>query len=88
MAGTLKIQATRLVATREALGFAKQSDFCREIGVEKNVYNPFEKAKRPITIAVARKIKRRFGISLDWTLDGDSDLLPAHLYRKLGQIAA
>lgn len=89
MAAPLDRQAARLIATREALGFTSQSDFCREIRVAKNVYNPFETAKRPITLATARKIKRRFGVPLDWTLDGDgAQKLPADLYGKIGHLAA
>ncbi len=88
MADTLKEIGRRLIETREALGFSGQVDFCREIDVEKNVYNPFEKGRRRITVDVAIKIRRRFGIPLDWTYCGDSTALPAHIYRKLGRTAA
>jgi transcriptional regulator with XRE-family HTH domain len=76
-------QAKRLIATRLALGYESQVEFCKAIGIEKNLYNPFEKAKRPITVDAARKIKRRFHIPLDWTIDGDAAYLPLHLARKL-----
>lgn len=89
MASALDRQAKRLIATREALGFPAQSDFCKAIKVAKNVYNPFETAKRPITLETARKIKKRFGVPLDWTLDGDgAQKLPADLYSKIGHLAA
>lgn len=88
MPEALRDMSKRLIATREALGYTAQSDFCREIGVNKNVYNPFEKAKRPITLAVALKIKKRFGIPLDWTLDGDPQALSGKVYQKLGRVAA
>lgn len=88
MAESVKDIARRLVETREALGFQSQVDFCREIGVEKNVYNPFEKGKRRITIDVALKIRRRFGIPIDWVFCGDPAALPANIYRKLGRSAA
>jgi len=43
-----------------------QAEFCRQIGVQKNAYNPFERGYRLITVATALKIKQRFGVSLDW----------------------
>lgn len=61
----------RLIAARLKLGFEKQSDFAKALGVGKNVYNPFEKGTRPITLDVARRIRKRFGISVDWLLFGD-----------------
>lgn len=89
MATTLGKQAARLIATREALGFPSQTDFCKEIKAAKNVYNPFETGKRPITLGMARKIKKRFGIPLDWTLDGDqAQKLPADIFNKIGHLAA
>lgn len=61
----------RLVALRKRLGFDKQSDFADALGLGKNVYNPFEKGTRPLTLDVARRIRRRFGVSIDWLLFGD-----------------
>lgn len=86
MADGVKVIAGRLVRTREALGLAQQ-EFCREIGVAKNVYNPFETGKRRITVDVARRIKLRFGVSLDWIYDGDPAQLPAALYRRIEEAA-
>jgi transcriptional regulator with XRE-family HTH domain len=72
----------RLLRTREALGLS-QAEFCRQIGVERNLYNPFEKGRRRITIDVAMKIRDRYGITLDWTYAGDPHALPSALYHKL-----
>jgi transcriptional regulator with XRE-family HTH domain len=88
MAGSLLEIAHRLERTREALGFANQVEFCKEIGVEKNIYNPFEKGRRRITVDAAIKIRKRFNIPLDWIFCGDPSGLPAHLYRKLNIKAA
>lgn len=89
MGDALLRQAQRLIATRKALGFATQTAFCAQIGVKKNVYNPFERGKRPITLGVARKIQNRFGIPLDWTLDGaGAQKLPADIYPQLSHLAA
>jgi DNA-binding XRE family transcriptional regulator len=86
MADSVQTIARRLVRTREALGFT-QSQFCEQIGVEKNVYNPFEKGKRRITIEVAMKIRARFGISLDWIYCGEVNRLPVELFNKLASAA-
>ena len=77
----------RLLKTREALGLS-QAEFCRQIGVQRNLYNPFEKGRRRITIDVATKIRDRYGISLDWIYLADQRALPSDLYQKLASIAA
>lgn len=88
MADPLKQQAKRLRDTREALEFETQVAFAKAIGVAKNTWVDFENGKRPISLGVAKKIKGRFKIGLDWTIDGDFDDLPGHLFRKLARTAA
>src|SRR6516165_3551222 len=53
---TPKTISRRLLRTRQALKLS-QAEFCRQIGVERNLYNPFEKGRRRITIDVAMKIR-------------------------------
>jgi DNA-binding XRE family transcriptional regulator len=79
--------ARRLIQTRLALGFEEQAEFCRQIGVDKTVYNPFEKGRRRISLDVAVAIRERFGIPLDWTFCGDGSRLPAEVYEKLRKAA-
>src|SRR5262249_42099568 len=86
MADPIKVIARRLVLTREALGF-DQAEFATAIGLAKNVYNPFEKGKRRITIDAALQIYYRFGISLDWIYAGNMSHLPVHLIPKLSTAA-
>lgn len=88
MAETTIDIARRLADTREALGFTSQVDFCRAIGIEKNVYNPFEMGSRRISLNVAIKIKKRFGIPLDWIYCGDPAALPLQIYQRLRRSAA
>jgi DNA-binding XRE family transcriptional regulator len=90
MADQLKVVARRLVLTRKALGFdgwGGQAEFCRQLGIETNVYNPFEKGTRKITLEIAEKICDRFGVSLDWIYRGNPALLPVEVYRKLAEVA-
>ena len=84
---TPKNTGRRLLRTREALELS-QAEFCRQIGVERNLYNPFEKGRRRITIDVAMKIRNRYGITLDWIYAGDPHALPSDLYHKLVASAA
>lgn len=62
--------ANRLVALREKLEL-DQTSFAKSLGIEKNTYNAYERGKRPLTIETAKKIRRRYGISVDWLLFGD-----------------
>lgn len=78
----------RLKATREALGFSKQIDFAKALGLDKSSYNLFENGQRRLTIAVAQRLRRKFGISLDWTYCGDASQLPSKIIAKLGTLAA
>jgi transcriptional regulator with XRE-family HTH domain len=56
--------------------------------VQRNLYNPFEKGRRRITIDAATKIRDRYGISLDWIYCADQRVLPSDLYQKLASSAA
>lgn len=62
--------SNRLAALREKLGL-DQASFAKSLGIEKNTYNAYERGKRPLTIETAKKIRRRYGISVDWLLFGD-----------------
>jgi DNA-binding XRE family transcriptional regulator len=79
---TPKTIGRRLLRTRQALKLS-QAEFCRQIGVERNLYNPFEKGRRRITIDVAMKIRDRYGVTLDWIYAGDPHDLPSELYHQL-----
>jgi transcriptional regulator with XRE-family HTH domain len=62
--------SNRLAALRERLGL-DQVAFAKALGIEKQTYNAYERGKRPLTIETAKKIRRRYGISVDWLLFGD-----------------
>jgi transcriptional regulator with XRE-family HTH domain len=84
---TPKTIGRRLLRTRQALKLS-QAEFCRQIDVERNLYNPFEKGRRRITIDVAMKIRDRYGVTLDWIYAGDPHALPSGLYHQLVASAA
>jgi transcriptional regulator with XRE-family HTH domain len=72
----------RLSAMRQALGLS-QAELCRAIGVSANRWNQYEKGERKITVEIAIKLQRKFGITLDWVYLGDPNMLPAILERLL-----
>lgn len=78
-----KIVAKRLKNLRVALGIKTQVEFARELGIEKNTYNPFERASRELTFETACLIRKRFKIPIDWLFWGEDDELPYHIKVKL-----
>jgi DNA-binding XRE family transcriptional regulator len=75
--------AARITRTRLALGFKTQTAFAKEIGIHPYLYNPFERGKWRVSLAVAFKIRNKFGIPLDWIYCGDASRLPAALSTSL-----
>lgn len=78
-----KIVAKRLKNLREALGMPTQVSFAKELGIEKNTYNPFEKGTRELTFETACLIRKKFKIPIDWLFWGEDDELPYHVKVKL-----
>lgn len=76
--------ARRLVAVRESLGFKSQVAFAEKLDLTKSTYNPFETAERPLTMQVAKRIRQRFGISVDYLLFGDIGQPKEALAQELG----
>lgn len=83
-----KIIGKRLKALRLALGVKTQKAFAKEIGVEKNTYNPWETGKRPLTFEGACLIRKRYRIPLDYLFFGDAqDELPLKVVNNLQNVA-
>lgn len=83
MATEAKAIGSRLYRTRLALGYKHPIDFARHLGVDKGDYSKFEAGKKPLTLRVARIIKKRFGVSLDWIMDGDIHTLRRDLAEQI-----
>lgn len=62
--------ARRLIAVREHFTLS-QVAFAGKLHIAKNTLNGFETAKRPLTMETAKRIRQRFGVSVDWLLFGD-----------------
>lgn len=73
----------RAITTRIFLGFSLQKAFCEETGIDVTSWNLIEKGNRNIGLSQARKIKKAFGLSFDWTLDGELTALPREYQRAV-----
>ncbi|WP_445222211.1 helix-turn-helix transcriptional regulator [Bradyrhizobium sp. Pa8] len=62
--------ARRLIAVREHYDLS-QTAFADALNIAKNTLNAFERGKRPLTLETAKRIRDRYGISIDWILNGD-----------------
>jgi transcriptional regulator with XRE-family HTH domain len=86
-----KDQTRRLRAVRIACGFDKQIDFADELGITKGTWSDLENNNKPLSLELARQMKARWHLPLDFLLDGDVetiDLAPAKILRKLEELAA
>lgn len=75
--------ARRLIAVREHHQMS-QVEFAAELNIEKNTLNGFERGKRSLTMVTAKRIRQRFGVSIDWLLFGDIGQPWNELVTKLG----
>lgn len=75
--------ARRLVAVREHFK-RNQTDFAEDLNLAKNTLNGYETGKRSLTIETARRIRDRYGVSVDWLLFGDIGQPSHDLAIKLG----
>lgn len=48
-----------------------QVQFAEKLNIAKNTLNGYETGERPLPAEKARRLRERFGISLDWLLYGD-----------------
>lgn len=78
-----EVIAPRLKALRLASGFEQATDWCEHIGVLPNVWNPFERGSRRISLDVAIKVCEKTGASLDWIYRGLEHMLPLDLAKRL-----
>lgn len=73
----------RLIAFRETRGM-NQVQFADELSIAKNTLNGYETGERPLPAEKAKRIRERFGVSLDWLLYGDIGQPGYEIAVKLG----
>lgn len=72
---SMEAVAARLAKVRVALGMDKLT-FAAKADLSPQVYGPFENARRPITIEAAKKLRKAYGLSLDFIFFGNKADLP------------
>jgi transcriptional regulator with XRE-family HTH domain len=76
----------RLTAMRVALRLT-QAQVCRDIHINPNTWNQYEKGVREIPPLIAIRLRKRYGVTTDWIYDGDRTMLPTILDRQLNSAA-
>ena len=78
----------RLKHFRQRMGYKSQKAFASAVGLTVSEVNHYESARRRLPLNAAIKIRRRFGISLDWLYSGDRLFLTAAMNRSLPPMGA
>lgn len=79
---TTKDVSERLRQLRAALGL-NQAQLCRRSGIETNAWNNYEKSRNRISVDHAIKLKRTFGVTLDWIYHGDLSGVRSDIAEKI-----
>lgn len=74
--------AARLQRVREILGLSKR-EFAERAGLSEQVYGPFENARRSPSLEAAKKLRRTYGLPLEFTYFGKIDDLPTRISKDL-----
>lgn len=67
--------AERLATYRLSMGLNK-TDFARRLSISEQSYGSFENATRDLTLSAAKKLRARFGLSLDFLYFGNAPMTP------------
>lgn len=74
--------AARLKRVREILGLTKK-EFAERAGMTEQTYGPFENAKRELSLSAAKKLRKRYGLPLEFMYFGKIDDLPTRISKDL-----
>ena len=77
----------RLKAARIALKLSAK-EVCEAINIQQNTYSQWETGKSMVDVAAAARLKKNFGITLDWIYSGDPAGLPYSIASKLRKAAS
>ncbi len=73
----------RIIAVREDRNL-NQTEFAKKLNIAKSTLNGYETGERQLPVDKAKRIRSRFGVSLDWLLHGDIGQPGYELAVKLG----
>lgn len=74
--------AARLRRVREILGLSKK-DFAEGAGLTEQSYGPFENARRELSLNSAKKLRKRYGLPLEFMYFGKIEDLPTRISKEL-----
>lgn len=74
--------ATRLARAREILGLSKR-DFAERAGISEQAYGPVENARRPLSLEMAKKLRKTYGLTLEFMYFGNIHDLPHRIAKAL-----
>lgn len=72
----------RLKRVREVLGLSKRQ-FAESAGLTEQTYGPFENARRPLSLEAAKRLRKRYALSLDFMYFGNKADLPHRIAKDL-----
>lgn len=73
---------TRLKRVREVLGLSKR-EFAERAGLTEQTYGPFENARRPLSLEAAKRLRKHYGLSLEFMYFGNKADLPHRIAKDL-----
>lgn len=74
--------AARLKRVRQILALSKK-DFAERAGISEQAYGPYENARRDLSLESAKKLRRTYGVSLEFIYFGKIDDLPHRIAKEL-----
>jgi len=74
--------AARLKRVREVLGLGKK-EFAEKADMSEQAYGSFENAKRELSLQAAKKIRKTYGLSLEFLYFGNTDDIPTRISKSL-----
>lgn len=78
--------ARRLAKVREAKGYMIRREAADSLDVQENTYTSWERGTKKPTYFHLVAIKRKWGVSLDYLIDGDSSGLPIQLFNEMKKL--
>lgn len=74
--------AARLCRVREILGLTKR-EFAERAGLSEQVYGPFENGRRDLSLGAAKRLRKTYGLPLEFLYFGKIEDLPTRISREL-----
>ena len=79
---SIEAVAARLERVRTILGLSKK-EFAERAGLTEQGYGPFENARRELSLGAAKKLRKRYGLPLEFMYFGKTDDLPTRISKHL-----